>query len=196
MTTAAHPLFSIVRLIDLQTPGESGFALLVAPFGLADIPIELKAELEAQTDRQLAIIDAQEMTHAELISGVRGIKDQVVLLTGLGHWDTDQFRALDLNRSRLDTGSFLIFEFEPSDAARFLANAPNLRSWIARHVFTVAKDPSAMTDQEVEDRLLELRRNYDLSDEAVIEQAQRGTLPPEPQFAEWLILLRRGDLVP
>ena len=46
------------------------------------------------------------------------------------------------------------------------------------------------------ERLEALRSHYGLTDEQVLERAQAKTLDWEPQVAEWLVLLGRGDLIP
>lgn len=51
-----------------------------------------------------------------------------------------------------------------------------------------------MTEEEIAERLRQLREHYGLTDEDVLSQATQGTLSPEPEFVEWLILLGRGDL--
>lgn len=44
-------------------------------------------------------------------------------------------------------------------------------------------------------RLNKLRAAHGLWDEEVVSRAQRGTLPPGPDFVEWLSLLRRDNLI-
>lgn len=52
-----------------------------------------------------------------------------------------------------------------------------------------------LTTEEVEERLQNLREHGNLTDQQVIEMAEAGALPSEPYFAEWLVLLDRGDLI-
>jgi hypothetical protein len=55
-------------------------------------------------------------------------------------------------------------------------------------------DPPTILDPEsIEQRLVALRMA--LGDAEVIRLAEQGTLPLDPQYAEWLALLRRGDLL-
>jgi hypothetical protein len=52
-----------------------------------------------------------------------------------------------------------------------------------------------MTSTERQERLADLESHFQISGSEVIAQAEAGTLPPEPHFVEWLVLLGRGDLV-
>ncbi len=52
-----------------------------------------------------------------------------------------------------------------------------------------------MTDLERAERIAEFEAHFQMTSADVIERAQSGTLPTEPHFVEWLVLLDRGDLV-
>ena len=45
------------------------------------------------------------------------------------------------------------------------------------------------------ERLESLRQWSGMTDEEVITRAEQGTLPGDPPYAEWLVLLGRGDLL-
>jgi hypothetical protein len=113
---------------------------------------------------------------------------------GFDGWNEGTFASLDVNRSRLETGSFLVFSVDLETAGRFLDSAPNIRSLLGSNIFVAAPDPSAMGPEEIADRLAQLRRYYDLSDAEVIQRAANRDLPSEPHFIEWLILLGRSEL--
>jgi hypothetical protein len=70
------------------------------------------------------------------------------------------------------------------DISRLLKNAPNLLSWIGGNIFRLEDDASEMSDTDKKARLRELSDHYDLTDEQVIEKAESGMLPPDPEFAE------------
>jgi hypothetical protein len=52
-----------------------------------------------------------------------------------------------------------------------------------------------MTEEERQRRLADLAAHYKLDNEQVIRLAEARTLPPDPEFVEWLVLLGRGDLL-
>jgi hypothetical protein len=189
------PIFEVVRLIDLPPPGEPGFCMLLAPSFEAGLSNELRDELDVQTGKSLGTLDVHDLTAADLVEQLPAKQDPVILTHGFEAWHDDQFASLDVNRSRLETGAFLIFTVDPQTAARFLNHAPNIRSFLGANIFAIGRDPSFMTPEEIEDRLNQLRNHYGLSDATVIERAANGDLPPEPHFVEWLLLLGRSELV-
>lgn len=55
--------------------------------------------------------------------------------------------------------------------------------------------PHEMSPADIEKRLVAMREHYELSDEEVVAKALDGTLPPDPNYCEWLVLLGRSDLI-
>ena len=194
MNMTASPTFEIVRLIDLQPQGGAGYCLVVAPSASA-FRNELREEVDLQLSESLRVIDASGLTVASLLDRLRTSRAAVAIVTGFDRWTDDQFIALDVNRSRLETGAFLVFHADLETARRFLAHAPNVRSFLGPNIFAWAPDDSAMNPREVADRLKQLRDHYDLSDAEVLDRAARNDLPPDPEFVEWLVLLGRSELV-
>ncbi len=195
MRLTSSPIFEIVRLIDLQPEGETGFCMLVDESAETNFIAEFGEELHLQTGETLEGVAVNEMTVNNLIERLRTSANSVVLIDGLGSWTDAQFAALDVNRSRLETGAFLLFRVDLKTAGRFLDHAPNIRSFIGTNIFQIAPDPSLMNPAEIADRLNQLRTHYQLIDAEVIQRAASGDLPADPEFLEWLVLLGRSELV-
>ncbi|MCC6394598.1 MAG: hypothetical protein IT167_28640 [Bryobacterales bacterium] len=187
-------VYEIVRLIDLHPSGQTGYCILIAP-AESVLAAELREELEVQCGLSLAAINAGHLTVEQFLDQLAKTGEGVVLVTGLGSWTDSKFVSLDINRRRLDTGAFLVFWMDSDGAGRFLDHAPNIRSYVGARVFSIGPDTSAMSPQEVTDRLQQLRSHFHLSDEEVLAQAAQGNLPAGPEFAEWLFLLGRSELV-
>ena len=73
--------------------------------------------------------------------------------------------------------------------------APNLASWIGGSVWSIDLASDALDEEERRSRLATLREWSGLSDSEVVQMAQEGNLPAEPEYVEWLVLLGREDLV-
>ncbi len=73
--------------------------------------------------------------------------------------------------------------------------APNIRGFIGGSIFALGPDEGVMSEGERQRRLRELADHYRLRNEQVLQMAEAGTLPPQPEFVEWLVLLGRGDLL-
>ncbi len=184
--------FELVRLIDLQP---TAFCVLVARREDRSVVEDLRQELSIQTGDSLLAIERDEGGLDIVLEKIRTANEPVIVISGLEQWSDHDFSALDINRSRLETGAFVIFAVDLETAARLLDRAPNIRSLIGANVFIWAPDPARMLPGEIEVRLRQLRDHYGKSDDEILDEASAGTLSPEPQFVEWLILLGRGDLV-
>lgn len=122
---------------------------------------------------------------------------------GLESLDEAAWSALDRNRTRLERASdqcarvgssVVLLVMAVETWTKLQSKAPNLASWIGGSVFGLAPD-GELTAAAKETRLTELRLWGQMSDEEVVRKATEGTLPAEPYFAEWLVLLDRGDLL-
>lgn len=79
--------------------------------------------------------------------------------------------------------------------ARLIRHAPNLASWLGGQLLSWDGAAELLTPAEKEARLAHLREKLGKTDEQVIEMARTGRPLDEPDYAEWLVLLDRGDLV-
>ena len=105
------------------------------------------------------------------------------------------WRHIDLLRSRLVGAGTIIGLVSLTTAGRISRNAPNLSSWIGGGMWTLNPTADSVSDAERNERLKVLRRWGKMTDEQVIRRAKDGSLPDDPEYTEWLILLDRADLV-
>jgi hypothetical protein len=130
----------------------------------------------------------------DLIERVASARGPLVV-AGLDTWEPSEWAHLDQLRSRLarDERTALVVS-RPSFEA-IMGHAPNFSSWLGASVWSYKPHASELTDDERERRLEALRAWSKLTDADVLARAESGELPPEPEYAEWLVLLRRGDLL-
>ena len=83
----------------------------------------------------------------------------------------------------------------PADVANLANFAPNIRSLVGSDYFLAGPDGGIMTEAERQERLKDLSEHFGFSGEEAVRKAQVGELPHEPEYAEWLVLLGRGDLL-
>jgi hypothetical protein len=105
-----------------------------------------------------------------------------------------EWANVDVNRSRFQRDGATVLVLEEHAAEQLENTAPNLASWIGGSIWRLV-GARALSAQETEDRLVVLRQRAGLSDEEVIHRSEAGQLPSDPEFAEWLVLLGRGDLL-
>lgn len=101
-------------------------------------------------------------------------------------------RALDYGRARLLGGPKGVIITSEAGLRKLAAEAPSFWSWVSSRVWSI--DP-LVGQLDAEARLASFRQGTGLSDTEVLQRAEAGTLAPDPVFAEWLVLLGRGDLL-
>lgn len=154
---------------------------------------ELAEEMEAIGDiaveRILGAHDAEDL--ASRLAAARG----PVVSAGLDGWPASEWAHLDRLRSRCARQERTALVLGRASLDHLLQEAPNFSSWLGASV--VMYQPNAVElDEEGRQRRLDTLRAWSgLTDEEIIARASNGSLPAEPEFAEWLVLLRRGDLL-
>ncbi|HEX3479083.1 MAG TPA: hypothetical protein VHT91_28865 [Kofleriaceae bacterium] len=118
-------------------------------------------------------------------------EDDIILITGIERFDQEQLERLDLFRNRALRSPRVLIVTTPEGADRLSTHSPNLLSWLGAHCLQYDSEEGRMN---VDERLQSLRDHFKMSDSEVIDLAERGALPSDVAFTEWLILLQRGDL--
>jgi len=100
-----------------------------------------------------------------------------------------------LLRSLLSRRHAVILLLTTPSIERLVRDAPNISSWIGSSVWALAQPHRDEVAASREKRLRDLRSWSSMSDGDVIRLAQEKSLPAEPEYVEWLILMGRGDLL-
>jgi hypothetical protein len=131
---------------------------------------------------------------------VHGSTCRIWIGTGFECFDESAWSRLDRDRTRLERApaqtdsTIVVLVMSAESYGKLQSSAPNLASWIGGSVFHVAPELLLSSDARAA-RLNELRLWGSMSDADVVRSATEGTLPADPYFAEWLVLLDRGDLL-
>ena len=122
--------------------------------------------------------------------------DSTVVIAGRSSpWTKDDHRRLELRRDQIRTQvPQLLLITTPAVASALAQACPNFASYLLAD--TRRWFDGLMTKQQVEKELEALRETYRLTDAEVITLAEAGTIDGAADFATWLILLGRGDLLP
>jgi hypothetical protein len=105
-----------------------------------------------------------------------------------------EWLVLDRRRSALARTAVVVFATTPDGFGELMQAAPNLASWIGALAFAY-EDPTAHQAELRARRLEALRAWAQKSDDDVLREARDGRLPADPEYAEWLVLLGRADLM-
>ncbi len=192
---SSHPAFEIARRLELR--GTPSFAwIVVISTEIAGNQIEeFTKEVGLVLDAPTRVFNVSPFNFDNFRSAVHSPNNDILVLIGLEHLGKEQWGVLDVNRSALERPGALILWLPITSIGDLNANAPNIRSFIGGSIFALSEEGSFMTEEERANRIEELSASYNLSSEAIVEMARRRTLPAEPDFAEWLVLLGRGDLL-
>lgn len=157
-----------------------------------DLREELAFLLEDEGAGSVRVLSEQKLGPA-IVDELAGLEPEDVALLPLPAPKVAEVcRALDYGRARLVGRAGGVIVTSPEGVKVLAAEAPSLWSWIGPRVWGV--DPGAGV-LDVEARLRSLREGTGRTDAEVVARAESGTLEPDPVFAEWLVLLGKGDLL-
>ncbi|WP_437276042.1 hypothetical protein WME90_32990 [Sorangium sp. So ce375] len=196
MTVALMPMGAAELALRLMARrGRGDWAVLVvepvhdASQAAEELAQEMAALGDADVVRVQGARDALDL--CERIAPARG----PVVIWGLDSWQAPEWSHLDHLRSRLarDERTALVVSAPAFDD--IMRHAPNFSSWLGASVWTYRPRAEELTEEEQDRRLAALQAWSGLSNEEVIARAEARTLPSDPEYAEWLMLLDRGDLL-
>jgi hypothetical protein len=189
------PLDELLIRIGSHPDSNIWAVLVVKPEDMTSTVLDLQDTLEIFIESEIAIISGENGVR-ELIGKVKQAEQDYILLWQLEAWQTADWRSFDAFRSNLDkegNGGLILLTKESTYS--LLHNAPNLASWLGAKVFYFEKDAEMLTDHEVNLRLSALQEWLNKTNDEVTKIAENSQLPHDPEYAEWLILLNRGDLL-
>jgi hypothetical protein len=194
--SAQRTIFDLVRWLALNGAESFAWGVLIRSDAATENAVDaLRAELQAQLSVPMRVIEAAGRSVEELLGMLRDPPDDLVVIKGLDLWSDVEFESLDVMRSALARPGIVLLWARLSGLVRLFQRAPNLRSWIGGNVFRIEEDRGFMRSDEIRVRLETLSKHFEMTDDQVVALAKTKSLPPDPEFVEWLILLGRADLV-
>ncbi|MBL9005078.1 MAG: hypothetical protein JNJ46_12575 [Myxococcales bacterium] len=194
---------------DLPTIGPGEFVTQLGENGKEDAWFILV--LPDSTDEQSAAVRLAEEIHDTLglptafVNGTPGPEELVIrlhqagtkaaLIYGAKAYIDAEWRHLDLLRKQLEGGGIKALLLTASAAEQMQRFAPHLSSFVGAAIWQLNEEADYLAPEEVAERLSVLRSTWQKDDDAILEMAKAKTLPPDPEFAQWLLLLGRGDLL-
>ena len=186
-----------------QTPGELALRLNTlrgtATYSAYVVDASVFDATLTEVEDELRSMDAAAaMTRIAARGGERLVEEisaasAELLVADARGFSAEDWALLDQRRSSIAHRGVLVFVTTPASFAELMRHAPNLASWLGGEVFAY---PAEDTDAAVrEQRLTVLRAWASRADDDIVDAAAAGTLPRDPEYAEWLVLLGRGDLL-
>lgn len=187
-------LFEIAAGLDAAGTGW-GLVLVGSRLDARRIRDELVAILADLRD-QPAPAEALELEDAAAFRRSWAQRGDGVLVASVGEsFRSESWETLELAREELRaSGRRLVLVLDEAQARAMGAAAPNLLSVFGAGVERLEAERT-LTPAQREERLAALRSRFSLSDQELIDRWTEGTIAPDPDIAEWLVLLGRGDLL-
>jgi hypothetical protein len=192
----SEPAFEIGRRLEIRGPDSYAWVAVLKPAQDPDAALaNFSVDLSAALDAPVRTVHAGDTSVEQLRAVLHAPADDPVLIADMDQHDVDYWRTVDVNRSGLVRRGPLVLWLSAEGLAELCVHAPNLRSFLGGSIFQLGTQGENMSEPERLRRIEELVSHYRLTSEEVVRRAELGTLPTEPQFVEWLVLLGRGDLV-
>lgn len=178
----------------IERPGPGNWFMLVVPTSeTAQVAerIVFGVAQEAEPGEAPEIVcpaDADALTEAVL-------RRRNLVVTGVDHWPTSQWARLDILRSRMLQAQRVAFVVSQAAAEHLVAAAPHFARFFSGSVWQAALDDDLMDEDERRTRVAGLEAWAGLSTEEMVRRAERHELPADPEYAEWLTLVYRSDLL-
>jgi hypothetical protein len=172
--------------------GNSYLVYLVLPGASSEVADSLREDLRMFADDRTTAVerpgDPEQLLHA--------VHSQAcdILLLAIESFTETEWTTLDRRRSALAREGVTVVITTAASFEALMHVAPNLASWLGGGVFT-HKDLDEAAPAQREQRLEALRAWSGKTDEEVRRAAMDGSLPRDPEYAEWLVLLGHGDLL-
>jgi hypothetical protein len=194
MTTGLRqiPQAEFVRRAIERTGGNSWLALVVPDHRLADAVEHIAAGIQSEAEIEVFRVDAP--ADAESLARA-GHREGILVVSLADTWPLDAWARLDVFRSRLQREHRSVLVLSESAVRHVFREAPHFASLFTGSVWALAPEPDEMSDVDRLARITSLERWAELSTAEMIERAKAKALPPDPEYAEWLVLAGRSDLL-
>jgi hypothetical protein len=155
---------------------------------------ELEDSIPIFTDKPVKVLAITDDL-ASLIQAVQESEEGYVLLWQFEAWQPQQWHQFDFARSQFSRSPGGLLLLTPRSAGLFQTHAPNFASWVGSRLYDLQLGSEVLTEAEIQQRLEDLHELTGKTDAEVIQLAETGQLPPDPEYGEWLVLLNKGDWI-
>jgi hypothetical protein len=119
-----------------------------------------------------------------------------IVVTGFGTLSDEEWQHLDqLRSSRTIRNEPALLLMSSTSMLRLVRLAPNMTSFFGGQFFEFQEDAGRLTEEERSNRLAELQHQFEMTNDQFLAMVASRAILDEPAYAEWLVLLDRGDLL-
>src|SRR5260370_14691504 len=131
----------------------------------------LRREISAQGDDGASTTSVASPLGLEKV--VKGMPQGTLVVSGTGSFSDEDWKRIDLNRSRLDRAGSTVLVLDDAALARLERAAPNLSSWIGGAIW-LRREPVPLDPASAGQRLAVLRGWAGMDDTEGIRRAEAG----------------------
>ena len=186
------PQSDFVRRAIERTGGNSWLALVTPDARLADVAEQVAAGIAFESELEVVSVNAP-VDPESLVAAARGPGILVASLRDA--WPPGAWARLDVLRSRLQREHRAVLVLSEPAAQHLFREAPHFARLFTGSVWDLAVERDEMSEAERADRVASLERWAEISTVEMIARAEARALPPDPEYTEWLALVRRSDLL-
>jgi hypothetical protein len=183
-----------LQRISSQPEGNIWSALIISNSDSQQLVDDLQDILTIFAECEVGYFSGNEEV-SNLVKKIIHANEDYLILGNFEQWDNLKWYQFDCQRSKLMRKRGVVLILSPESAKTMFSYAPNIVSWLGSRVYSFLKDTELLSIEERQERLKALREWSGLTDFQIIEMAEAQTLTPESEYAEWLVLLDRGDLI-
>lgn len=168
--------------------------LIDAPESVKSAAEELMEELELPSN-ELPVHVHEPGSPVEMAQAFARSPAGVLVVSGIDRFTGEDWAHVDLLRSQYQRESSVVLVMTMLSMALLMQHATNLASWISA-AWCWDRDADRLDQEQREARLAALREWAGFADDELVRRAEQRELPGDPEYAEWLVLIGRGDLIP
>lgn len=186
------PRSELVRRAIERTGHNSWLALVVPDAQMTDAVEQIAAGIASESATPVVRLDALQDAEA-LVRAARG--GGILVASIVDSWPAGDWARLDALRARLERKHCAILVLSEAAARHVFAEAPHFARFFTGSVWQMAPDTDEMSEADRRERVASFERWAEMSTEDMIARAEKKALPLDPEYAEWLLLARRSDLL-
>jgi hypothetical protein len=183
-----------LQRIGSQPNGNTWSALITSNLDSQQLVDDLQETLTIFAECEVGCFSANYETNT-LVQQIKKATEDYLIIWNFEQWDKNNWYEFDWMRSSLMRKRGIVLILSAESAKTMFSYAPNIVSWLGSRVYSFLKDTELLSIEETQERLATLREWSGYTDFQIIEMAETRTLPSEPEYAEWLVLMERGDLI-
>lgn len=186
------PHSELVRRAIERTGHNSWLALVVADGQIADVVEQIAHGIASESAANVVRLDAPKDAKALARAGRRG---GILVASIVDTWPAGEWARLDALRSRLEREHCAVLVLSEAAARHIFSEAPHFARFFTGSVWELTPGADELREADRRERIASFERWAQMSTEEMIARAEKKTLPSDPEYAEWLVLAQRSDLL-